>query len=157
MDNNILVMGVGNDLRGDDRVGLVLARSIRARQLPNVEVIECKGDIATWLSLWAGRDNVVMLDAVLSGAQPGVIHQLDVSDDPLPMTHRSPSSSHVLDVSQIIELARILHRLPRRLLFFGIEGQSFTHGTDLSPAVQAALPAAMTTIITAISALSKSN
>ena len=157
MDNDILVMGIGNDLRGDDRVGLVLARSIRARQLSRVRVVECDGDIVTWLNLWAGCDNVIMLDAVLSGAQPGVIHQMDVSDDPLPITHRSPSSSHVLDVGQIIELARTLHRLPRRLLLFGIEGQSFAHGTDLSPAVAAALPAAVTMIVAAISALTKSS
>lgn len=150
MDNppadEVLLIGVGNDLRGDDRVGLVLARVIRARGLPRVRVVECSGDITAWFSHWSGADAVVMIDAVVSGAQPGSLHRLDVSEDPLPASHRSPSSSHVMDVGQIVELARTLHRLPRRLLIFGVECAQFEQGTDLSPAVQAALPAAVTAI-----------
>ena len=144
--DEVLLIGVGNDLRGDDRVGLVLARAIRAHGLPGVRVVECSGDITAWFSHWSGADTVVMIDAVVSGATPGTLHRLDVSDDPLPASHRSPSSSHVLDVGQIIELARALHRLPRRLLIFGIECEQFERGADLSPAVQASLPAAAAAI-----------
>ena len=153
MATDILVMGIGNDLRGDDRVGLVLARAIRARQLPHVRVVECDGDITTWLMLWASSDTVVMLDAVVAGSEPGALHQLDVSDDPLPAAHRSPSSSHVLDVGQIVELARTLHRLPRRLLVFGVEGKDFGHGTDISPAVLAALPTTISAVVRAINTI----
>lgn len=144
--NEVLLIGVGNDLRGDDRVGLVLARAIRARKLPGVRVVECSGDITAWFTHWSGADTVVMIDAVVSGARPGTLHRLDVSKDPLPASHRSPSSTHVLDVGQIVELARTLNRLPNRLLIFGMECEQFEQGTDLSPAVQAALPTALATI-----------
>jgi hydrogenase maturation protease len=144
--DEVLLIGVGNDLRGDDRVGLVLARAIRAQKLPRVRVVECSGDITAWFSHWSGADTVVMIDAVVSGARPGTLHRLDVSEAPLPASQRSPSSSHILDVGQIVELARALHRLPAHLLIFGIEGEQFEQGADLSPAVQAALPGAVAAI-----------
>ena len=40
-----MILGVGNDFRGDDAVGLFAARRLRER-LPPARVIECDGDLA---------------------------------------------------------------------------------------------------------------
>jgi hydrogenase maturation protease len=50
-------------------------------------------------------------------------------------------STHHFSLGDTIELARALGRLPAKALFFGIEGESFSPGEPLSPAVAAAVPA----------------
>jgi hydrogenase maturation protease len=38
-----------------------------------------------------------------------------------------------------VELARVLERLPGRLVLYGIEGKTFTPGLGLSPEVEASI------------------
>ena len=40
------------------------------------------------------------------------------------------------ELPEAVELARELDRLPRRLVVYGIEGESFEAGEGLSPAVE---------------------
>ena len=37
------VIGVGNEWRGDDAVGLLVARRLKAEQLPQVQIVEMPG------------------------------------------------------------------------------------------------------------------
>jgi hydrogenase maturation protease len=50
---------------------------------------------------------------------------------------RGSSSTHAVGVGEAIELARTLHRLPRRVILFGVEGHSFAAGSGLSAEVEA--------------------
>jgi hydrogenase maturation protease len=45
-------------------------------------------------------------------------------------------STHSISVNEVIELARVLKRLPRGLIVYGIEGKSFSAGIDLTPEVR---------------------
>ncbi len=74
----ILIMGVGNEMRNDDRVGLVLARLLRQESWPGVRIIETGGDAAIWLRFWAEAETVVLLDATMTGAQAGALHRCDL-------------------------------------------------------------------------------
>jgi hydrogenase maturation protease len=84
---------------------------------------------------------------VRSGAEPGTVHRVDVSDGPLPARLRSSSSTHAVGVGEAIELARALDRLPPRVLVFGVEGARFEAGTKLSAAVDAAIDPLVKTIL----------
>jgi hydrogenase maturation protease len=130
------VIGVGNAYRSDDAAGLLVAR--RLHEL-GVEVVEQEGEPLALVDAFGDRDTVVLVDAVHSGAQPGTVHRVDVSDGPLPTHLRSSTSTHAVGVGEAIELARALDRLPRRVLVFGLEGARFDAGTSLSAEVQAAL------------------
>ena len=48
-------------------------------------------------------------------------------------------STHAFGAAEAIELARVLGRLPRRLIVVGIEGARFDAGVGLSPEVAAAV------------------
>jgi hydrogenase maturation protease len=139
-----MVIGVGNDYRSDDAAGLVVARRLRAR---GVEALEQEGEPVGLLEAFADRDTVVLVDAVRSGAEPGTVHRVDVSDGPLPARLRSSSSTHAVGVGEAIELARALDRLPPRVLVFGVEGARFEAGTKLSAAVDAAIDPLVKTIL----------
>jgi hydrogenase maturation protease len=153
----VLVIGLGNALRHDDAVGLEVVRELRRRtderpadaqpadgpptETRPTEIVlrEHEGEAIALLDLWEDTETVVLIDAVRSGAQPGTVHRLEASSEPLPAWLRRPSSTHAIGIGEAIELARALGRLPRRVLLYGIEGQSFEAGTGLSPEVAAAV------------------
>lgn len=147
---DVAVIGLGNRWRGDDAAGLEVAPALRsfvgdARSAAasagihgRARVVEFEGDPAALIDRWRRTDDVVLVDAVVSGSPPGAVHRLDASDDPLPSAF-ARSSTHVFSVAEAIELARALDRMPRRLRIYGIEGEDFGHGTPLMPAIRQAV------------------
>lgn len=135
-----LVIGIGNPDRGDDGVGSVVARRIRARSYPGVSVMEQTGQAADLIGVWQALNpsKVYVVDAMSSGAAPGTIRRFDVQDAPLPAAFRSGTSTHDLGLVQAVELARVLGCLPPRVIVYGIEGQCFDLGAALSAEVEAA-------------------
>ena len=133
----VVAVGVGNSYRSDDRVGLVVAERLRD-DAGGAEVITCEQESLRLLDAWVGADLVLVVDAVSSGADAGTVHRFDASEGALP-TRVFRGSTHALGVGDAIELARTLGRLPDRVLVYGIEGETFTAGDDLSPAVAAAV------------------
>jgi hydrogenase maturation protease len=128
-----VVIGVGNAARGDDAAGLIAARRLGG--------LEHEGDPVALLDMWRDADVAVVIDAVSSGAEPGTVHRFDATSAPLPARLRGSTSSHALGLAEAIELGRTLGRLPGRLIVYGIEGERFEAGTELTPAVAAAVEA----------------
>ena len=134
-DARILVIGVGNEYRSDDAVGLVVARRLRQLSIGNVTVIEASGEGTDLMESWKGADTVIIVDAASSGAKPGTIHRIDARAQRIP-TGLLRYSTHAFSVGEAVELARAMNRLPPRMVVFGIEGERFDEGTVLSRAVQ---------------------
>jgi hydrogenase maturation protease len=132
-----VVIGVGNAFRGDDAVGLAVAA--RVRELTDeVDVVVCEQEPIQLLDAWAGADLALLVDAVSSGAEPGTVHRLDATADPMPASVFR-GSTHAFGVPEVVELGRALGRLPARLLVFGVEGAVFRAGDELTPAVAGAV------------------
>ena len=51
MPECILVIGIGNQYRGDDALGILLARRINSLNLPQVRVIEQAGEGAALIEM----------------------------------------------------------------------------------------------------------
>ena len=99
-----------------------------------------EGEPVGLIEEWRGADAVIVVDAVSSGAAPGTIRRLDPLAEPIPAS-LSQGSTHAFGLAETIELARALDRLPARLLVYGIEGERFDAGDELSPPVSAAVDA----------------
>jgi len=127
-----LVIGVGNEFRHDDGVGLVVAQRLREQAVPGLTILEQSGEGAALLEAWKGHATVFLVDAVNSGAPPGTIHRLDARAGQVP-SRLFRDSTHAVSVAEAIELARALDQLPPCLLLYGIEGKDFTAGAGLSP------------------------
>lgn len=138
---SVVVVGLGNAYRGDDAVGPAVADALRARLREDVPVVTCEEEPSRLIDAWVGADAVVVVDAVASGATPGTIHRLDASTQPIP-AGAFRSSTHAFSLTETIEVARALGRLPRRVLVYGIEAADFRAGTELTPAVAAVVDAA---------------
>ncbi len=133
----IFVIGIGNPDRGDDAVGLAIARRIKDATNPaEVTVRELAGDQLALIDEWAGATEVYLVDAVCSGGTPGTVYKFDACDGLSErFRHRG---THTFSLADVIELARALGRLPRQVAGFGIEGADFTIGAGLSAEVAAA-------------------
>ncbi|HKC88432.1 MAG TPA: hydrogenase maturation protease [Blastocatellia bacterium] len=132
-----LIIGVGNEYRGDDAVGLIVARRLKERLADSAKVLEQSGDGAALMDAWRGADAVIIIDAVTSGAAAGAIHRFDANTRPIP-NDAFRCSTHAFGVAEAIELSRALMRLPRSLVVYGIEGKNFGDGVGLSPEVEKA-------------------
>ena len=143
MSENIRIIGVGNEFRGDDGAGLAAARNIRELRLPGVTVWEKTGDAGELWELWQDGRPAIIIDAMRSGAPPGTIRRFDAAGEPLPAALFHRASTHSWGVAESIELARTLGQLPATLIVYGIEGKIFAPGAGLSPEVEHALPRLM--------------
>jgi len=148
MNRPALMIGIGNPDRGDDAVGIEVARQVAAARL-DVLALEFD-DPSEALDAWGPEDTVIVADAITSGGEVGDIHVVDVLDHKLPAGNWSAGGTHMLGLAAVVELARSLHLLPNRLIVVGVEAGQFDHGAPLSEAVAAAVPAAADAVFTAI-------
>ena len=133
----VVVIGIGNGYRSDDGAGLAAAELLRA-EAPDIEVVANEQEPLRLIDAWDEADLALVVDAVSSGAEPGTIHRFDATDD-LPPATVFRGSTHAIGVWDAIALARTLGRLPGRVRVYGIEGETFSAGDHLTPAVAAAV------------------
>ena len=139
-DRPVLVIGVGNRLRGDDGASWGVVRRLREHGTQiRIEVNERLCEPNDLIEAWQGRDAVVLVDTMRSGEPPGTIRRFDVTSEPLPARLRGSVSTHGFGLHEAIELGRALHRLPRRVIVFAVEGRHFEAGATPSGEVEAAI------------------
>jgi hydrogenase maturation protease len=134
----IIVIGIGNEFRGDDAAGLLVVRRLKKRQPGGVEFLEQNGEATALMETMSLAGTVILVDAVQSGAEAGQIHRYDASEQAMPAQFLR-CSTHNFSVHDAIEMARALGNLPTRLMVYGIEGSHFEPGAELSPAVHSAV------------------
>ena len=135
-DNNkshreIRFIGVGNEHRQDDGVGIFIARLLGLWHFAGVRIAETQRDGTCLMDLWQGAGIVFVFDAVYSAKTAGAIYRFDAIKEPLP-TDLFRLSTHRLGIAEAVELSRVLNQLPAELIFFGIGVKNFGQGQGLS-------------------------
>jgi hydrogenase maturation protease len=134
---DITIIGIGNDFRRDDGVGLAVADRVAQRTLPGVRVLSGISESTTMLDAWSGAARAVVVDAVTGAdATPGRIRRWTVAD----LESTAVVSSHALGLAQTCALGKALARMPAELVVFTVDVADTNHGTGLTPAVAAAVP-----------------
>jgi hydrogenase maturation protease len=144
MTQRAVFVGLGQDVAGDDGVGLIVARVLAARGLE----VRMATDASTLLPLLEAGRRVVVIDAVVGGGVPGTVIELTL--DAL-ATSAVPLSSHGIGVADAIELARTLYgeQVLARLALIGVAiERPRAAAIGLSPAVERAVPRAAALAIT---------
>ena len=134
----IIVIGIGNEFRGDDAAGLLVVRRLKEKPPTGVEFGEQSGEATALMDAMSQAGTVILVDAVQSGAEAGTIHRYDASEQAMPAQFLR-CSTHNFSVHDAIEMARALEKLPSRLMVYGIEGSHFEPGAELSPVVRSAV------------------
>ncbi len=136
-DRDILIIGIGNEWRSDDGIGIEVGRRIKDRALLGVQVVFENRDGISLDEVWRGWKYVIVVDAMCSGVPAGTIRRIDANHTPL-KPGAFPQSVHAFGLAEAVELSRVMGDLPACLVVYGIEGKRFGHGPTLTPEVREA-------------------
>ncbi|HKJ46326.1 MAG TPA: hydrogenase maturation protease [Balneolales bacterium] len=150
---DILVIGIGNSHRCDDRIGFFVIDQLQKSGYKDVEFIKIISDGYALMEAWKGRSRVIIVDAAVSGESTGTVHRFDALAEQIPHD-LSPVSTHFINLSETIALARTLEQLPEYLHIFAIEGENYNYGEKLTPEVKDAGQRVVEEIINLIELLS---
>lgn len=117
-----LVIGIGNNLMGDDGAGIHAIERLRGRALPDhVELIDGGTLSFTLLEQVENADFLVIVDAAELDAEPGTV-QVFMNDemDEFLATSRRPSV-HEVNLLDVLTAARLRRRMPARYAMVGIQ------------------------------------
>ncbi|MCX4572678.1 hydrogenase maturation protease [Streptomyces sp. NBC_01571] len=139
MTGRVVVIGLGNPLRGDDGVGPAVVESLRGRVPDDTVLAVGDGEPGRMLELWRDADTVVVVEALrVCPARPGALHTLTATE--AARGTRGAASTHAMSLGESLALAEALDLLPRRVVVHGVEVAGMELGTGLSETVRAALP-----------------
>jgi len=128
------IIGLGNPLRKDDGIGIVLLNKLKQQKKKlgkNIELIDGGIGGMNLLHVLARFDIVVLIDAVDFQGAPGESHVFTVAQL---QSKKTPDrfSTHESDFLNIICLSKELNELPRKIIIFAVQPQDVSFGTDLS-------------------------
>jgi hydrogenase maturation protease len=152
-NRRIVILGIGNLLRGDDGVGVRVIEALEQRDLPDgVECIDGGTGGPTLMVHFEGARALILIDAVNLDAEPGTIRVFgleEIEPDPGGL----PLSVHDINILPMLELSRKLNQLPPVVRIIGIQPERFDIGDRLSEAVQVAVPKAVNTALSELAQL----
>ncbi len=132
-----LLLGIGNEARRDDGVGLAIARRLELSPPPGCRVEVASPDGASLLEHWRGARAVLTFDAAWASGRPGAV--LELGPDALGPIHPAATSGHRLGLAEAVALARALGEMPDQFEVLAVVGEDFGYGFGLTAAVEAAV------------------
>ncbi|MEN8242640.1 MAG: hydrogenase maturation protease [Chloroflexota bacterium] len=146
----LVVIGLGQSLRADDGVGPKVVEAWAAMypetaQAPRLDVKLCALPGLALLDFLSGFEMAILVDAVLGGPciVPGSLLLFNPAD--LESFSSAAGSAHGWGVAETLKLAETLGRddIPNQIRVLGIAAAQVDLGLEMSPEVQAAVPAAV--------------
>ena len=144
-----LLLGLGNELYGDDGIGIHVIRRLReeagkkkstAALLRGVDLEECSLSGLSLLDVIVGYDRLIIVDTIKrTSPVPGKIRLLGEGD----IRALPGPSPHYVSIPQAVEIGRTIGlHVPSEIRIVAVEAKSmYSLGEDLSPKMRAKLPA----------------
>ncbi|MFC1652974.1 hydrogenase maturation protease [Planctomycetota bacterium] len=137
---NILIIGVGNRLLGDEGVGLHITDRLSQIPIPShVDVVDCGCDLLSLTSHAYKPRKIIIIDAIRLGGKPGRIYRFDYAE--LGATQSQLHSAHQLTTLNALKLLKQvcpdLCNCPITLI--GVEPQTMGLSINLSREVSDSL------------------
>jgi hydrogenase maturation protease len=144
---SLLLLGLGNDILTDDAIGLRVVRQLQSEFAGDaaIDVRETTEMGLALLDFMTGYSAVIIVDAIQTGqAAVGFVHELDPSS----LRQLTGGTPHFLGVGDTLALGRQLGLvMPEQVRIFAVEVEDpFTLGTNLTPALNVALPSIVSSI-----------
>lgn len=146
MTKDILILGVGNLLLGDEGVGVHVAQQLLQTPLPaDVEVID-GGTIGFELLPYVeGKRRVLIVDAIHADAEPGTLFRFHADDAELEWS--LTYSPHQSGLRELVDAIRLLTPAPEILIFGIVPAETHCLAIGLSHPVHRRLPGILTAIL----------
>ena len=147
----VLIVGIGNELLGDEGLGVQVARALRAALPalpPGVEVLEAGTSLLDLLPEMHSYARVILVDAIRGGREPGTVYRVEsLAGLAGQCAAAVPVSAHEWDLVETLRLADSLDLLPRQLSLVGAEPENMNPGLELSPRLKAAAAAIVSLLL----------
>lgn len=136
--NDTLIIGLGNEILTDDRVGIELVRILKAK-VRNADIVEAAVGGLELIQLMSGYRKVIIIDAVMTGRhETGSLITLKPEDFP----HGSAMVRHQIGLNEALELGRRTGMdLPSEIVIYGVEVREImTFGESCTPEIARRIP-----------------
>ncbi len=155
-ESKTLIIGLGNPIVSDDSVGLRVAQRLHdiLSERDNVDVTESHWGGLRLMERMIGYDRAIVIDAIFTGAAPGMVHRLAPNSIP---TQKSASAHDVNLPTALAFGRRAGAHLPadENIQLVGIEAEDVINfGDQCTPAVEAAIPRAVDEVIQILDSVS---
>lgn len=115
VNSDILILGIGNVLMGDEGVGAhAITSFLKTEWPPNVELLDGGTGGFHLMAHIEAHDHVIMLDATMDGKPAGTIQLLKPK---FSKDYPKALSSHDIGLKDMLESLQILEKLPEIHLF----------------------------------------
>jgi hydrogenase maturation protease len=147
-----LVLGIGNEILGDDGVGIHIARAVARRvSTTDTKVEETGASGLSLLELIKGYERLIIADAILTdNPEAGIIHRLTLKD--LALTNGSVTP-HDAGLVPTLAIGNSLFpgEMPREVIIYSVETTNVEHVTGkMTAAVKASVPEVVRLILAEI-------
>ncbi len=137
---SVLVLGVGNELLGDDGIGVVAARQLAALPIPGVDIVDGGTLGLMFMPYIAGREAVLVLDAVSQAhGEPGQL--IVLGDGEVRNGHGVRMTAHDIGLVDALSAAQLAGCAPARVGLVGVVPASITERWGLGPLAQSRIGA----------------
>ncbi|MEW6727624.1 MAG: HyaD/HybD family hydrogenase maturation endopeptidase [Bacillota bacterium] len=148
----LLILGIGNILLGDEGFGVHVVRELEKYDLPSGVTVMDGGtggeDLVFWIE---DAERLIVVDAIDAGAEPGTLFRFRDGDLDLASVEH-PLSLHDSSFVNVLQLARLRGCLPETTVF-AVQVESIDWGLALTPRVQEAVPRVIKAIELELSAI----
>ncbi|KXB05771.1 hypothetical protein AKJ49_00025 [candidate division MSBL1 archaeon SCGC-AAA382A03] len=128
------VIGLGNILQRDDGAGIILARELKKKNLPeNIQVFDAGTGGMKILHILKELEKVIIIDVVNFGEKPGDFLFFTPSEV---KSLRESKSAHESDFFDILKLSESLGETPQKIIIMGIQPKNTSAGEGLSPELE---------------------
>jgi hydrogenase maturation protease len=147
LTTDLLVLGLGNPLRGDDGIGSRAAELLQQRGLRDgVEALDAGTAGLDLLRLLDGPRRVIIVDAADVGLEAGQFARF--APDQVEFMGRAETlPTHEVGLAEVLALARALERPLPEIVIFGVQPGSLEWGAGLTPEVEASLASLLEAVL----------
>jgi len=152
-EKTVLVLGLGNPLRGDDGVGPRVVEALNRRKLPEGVKAQDGGTGGfDLLHVLEGWERAVIVDAADVGREPGQFIRF-TPDEARLVESADGFSLHNAGLAEALALADAVGQPLLALVIFGVQPEKIGWGEGLSETMEAALPDIVNAVLNEINKL----
>ncbi|MEO1784118.1 HyaD/HybD family hydrogenase maturation endopeptidase [Thermodesulfobium sp. 4217-1] len=152
----IVVIGIGNEIQGDDGLGVHVIKELEKISLPKeVELLAGGTSGPDLIVYFEGVDLLIFVDAIRGGNEPGTMYKYNPEE--MKYQRSVALSPHQIGIPETLRLAEFADKKPKKSVFFGMEPMNLDFSMELSQPLKEKLPRLVELIVEEINSFLASN